>query len=341
MKSVSLRALVLSGPAMLSGFNHMACKPAASLADGISATDPVSQILAIQEKDAHKAGEVGFLSRLLIQATLPHSEPENNEWSRTNGNFTMHMIAPSSVGLPYGCYARLLLVWITTQAVRNKLKVDKGYFSEQEACRLELGHSLSQFMAELGLLVTGGQQGTIERLRVQMCRLFKTTISVTYTEQCNGSQYFIEADMGARVSDASYIWWSVKSPEQNALWGSWVELSPGFFRLITDRPVPLDTRVLKLIKRSPMALDVYCWATYRVSYLKVSTLVPWSSLMSQIGANYSATAQGRRDFKKRFLDALRKVKAAWPQLKATPTEKGLLLRPCAPHVARQSKGPEP
>lgn len=337
MKSASLQKFVPFDLAMPSGFNHMAFKSAASLAETISATDPVSQILEIHKKVAHEAGQVGFFSRLLIQATLPHRDPENNEWSRTNGNLTMHMITPSSVGLPYGCYARLLLLWLTTQAVRNKFKMDKGYLSEQEACRLELGHTLSAFMAELGLLVTGGKRGTIERLRDQMCRLFKTTISVTYKEQCHDSQYFIEADMGARVSDASYIWWSLKSPDQNSLCGSWVELSPGFFRLITDRPVPLDTRVMKLIKRSPMALDVYCWATYRVSYLKVSTLVPWSSLMSQIGANYSTTAQGRRDFIKRFSDALRKVKAAWPQLKATPTEKGLLLRPCAPHVGRQSK----
>ncbi|MCZ5880474.1 replication protein RepA [Vibrio parahaemolyticus] len=68
-------------------------------------------------------------------------------------------MAPSSVGLPYGCYARLLLVWMTTQAVRNKSRLDKGYIGETEARRLELGNSQRSFMAELGLSGTGGKDG--------------------------------------------------------------------------------------------------------------------------------------------------------------------------------------
>lgn len=109
------------------------------------------------------------------------------------------------------------------------------------------------------------------------------------------------------------------------------------FQLITDKPVPLDMRVLRLIKRSPMALDIYCWATYRVSYLKRSTVIPWEGLMDQIGANYPNTAQGHRDFRKRFLDGLKKVQYAWPELDATSTEKGLLLKPSAPQVPRRTK----
>jgi hypothetical protein len=70
-----------------------------------------------------------------------------------------------------------------------------------------------------------------------------------------------------------HIWWSAKYPERDLLSKSWVELSPKFFQLIVDRPVPLDMRVLRLIKRSPMALDIYCWATYRVSYLKRVTMI--------------------------------------------------------------------
>ena len=300
-------------------------------------TKYIDNIIAIQECSAQEANELGFIARLLIQATIPHSKPKSNEWSRKNGNFTMHMMAPSSVGLPYGCYARLLLVWMTTQAVRNKSRLDKGYIDETEARRLELGNSQRSFMAELGLSGTGGKDGSIPRLREQMSKLFKTTISVMFTEHNEDDEYISEDEIGARVADVSHIWWSTKHPDQNSLWGSWVDLSPKFFQLITDKPVPLDMRVLRLIKRSPMALDIYCWATYRVSYLKRSTVIPWEGLMDQIGANYPNTPQGHRDFRKRFLDGLKKVQYAWPELDATSTEKGLLLKPSAPQVPRRTK----
>ncbi len=70
----------------------------------------IDKLLAIQECSALEANEIGFIARFLIQATLPHSNPGLNEWCRKNGNLTMHMMAPSAVGLPFGCYARLLLV---------------------------------------------------------------------------------------------------------------------------------------------------------------------------------------------------------------------------------------
>lgn len=301
----------------------------------------VNQILQIQEESAQDADALGFIARLLIQATMPHSKPESSEWSRTNGNLTMHMMAPSSIGLPYGSYARLLLVWITTQAARNKVRVDKGWITEAEARRLELGDSLSGFMAELGLLPTGGKEGSIGRLRDQMRRLFSTAITATLTESREDTGLIVDKLGGAMVADEAELWWDTKRPDQSSLWRSYVELSPKFFRLITEKPVPLDMRVLRLIKRSPMALDVYCWATYRVSYLKRATCIPWPSLMAQIGANYPDTTRGRLDFKAKFKQGLDKVRAAWPELDATPTEKGLLLKRCTPQVSRKTRGEIP
>lgn len=293
----------------------------------------INKLLSIQECSALEANEIGFIARFLIQATLPHSNPRLNEWCRKNGNLTMHMMAPSAVGLPFGCYARLLLVWVSSQAVRNKSKLDKGFITEQEARKLELGRSQRRFMEDLGLRSTGGKNGSINPFREQMRRLFKTTISVTFAELNEESGYICEDEMGARVADVSHILWSTKQPEQDFLWESWVELSPKFFQLITDKPVPLDMRVLRLIKRSPMALDIYCWATYRVSYLKRVTIIPWLGLMEQMGSNYADV----KDFRRRFNDGLEKVQRAWPGLDATPTDKGLLIKPGAPQVPRRKK----
>ncbi|TON33335.1 pirin, partial [Vibrio parahaemolyticus] len=177
----------------------------------------VDSIIEIQECSAQEANELGFIARLLIQATMPHSNPKSNEWSRKNGNFTMHMMAPSSVGLPFGCYARYLLVWVSTQAVRNKSKLDNGYITEQEARKLELGDSQRGFMKKLGVRSSGGENGSIDPFRDQMRRLFKTTISVSYTELNDESGYICEDETGARVADISHIWWSTKQSDQDSL----------------------------------------------------------------------------------------------------------------------------
>jgi hypothetical protein len=59
------------------------------------------------------------------------------------------------------------------------------------------------------------------------------------------------------VAEQTHLWWSPKHPDQAALWGSVVTLSPGFFFAVTERPVPVDFRALKAL-RSPLALDIYC-----------------------------------------------------------------------------------
>ena len=52
---------------------------------------------------------------------------------------------------------------------------------------------------------------------------------------------------------------------------------------VTTRTVLLDLRAVKALKQSPEALDLYCWATYRVSYLKRHTQIPWELLPDAIG----------------------------------------------------------
>jgi hypothetical protein len=188
-------------------------------------------------------------------------------------------------------------------------------------------------MAELGLLATGGRWGTVPRLKDQMIRLFSSMITAS-AEMGDG-----EGPRGRRgrnlvVADDYTLWWDPQRPQQAALWQSVVRLSEPFFKQIVDRPVPVDMRAIKALKKSPLALDLYAWATYRVSYLSRPTEIPWGALMLQFGAGYPDTPQGRRDFRKHFLGALRKVAATYPALRAQEGEKGLSLRPSPSHIAR-------
>ena len=275
-----------------------------------------AEIMGAYPRDA---GEVGFMARLLVQATLPHSRPSAREFVRSNGALTVRMVATKEgVGLPYGTYPRLLLAWVTTEAARTKTP------------SLDLGHSLSAFMAQLGLQVTGGRKGTITVLRRQIDMLFRAAVSWSYRGDGHGldSQIF--------PFKARELWWDPRRPEQDDLFRSRLVLTQEFFEELVRHPVPLDMRALRHLAamRSPLALDLYTWLTYRMSYLREPTEIPWAALQMQFGADYGR----ERKFREKFLEKLKVVKELYPTARVAPAEGGLTLWPSPTHVPARVAG---
>jgi len=280
----------------------------------------LNNALEIENLEAQKAGALGFTARSLVQATMPHSKPKEYYFIRKNGAFSFSMMAHPEIGLPYGTIPRLLIAWFTSEAVRTK---------ERE---IILGRSLSAFMRELGLIPSGGRWGSIPRLKDQMKRLFSCTISCVYDKAKEASNVLENnPDFGIKnvtPVEEAFVWWDHKRPEDNTLFESKVILSEAFFKEIICRPVPLDMRVLKTLKVSPMALDIYSWLTYRMSYLHQSTMISWSALQTQFGAEYKRT----RDFKINFKKHLAQVIIAYCEAKVSPEEQGLILYPSPTHI---------
>ena len=270
----------------------------------------VNQALAIEDEDAREAGALGFMARAMVQATLPHRKVDSTYFERRNGAFTLSMQALPKIGLPYGALPRLLLAWTTTEAVKTKSR------------ELELGDSMSAFMAELGLTATGGNSGSITRLKNQTRRLFTATVAASYEDENH-----IE-DMGYRLADRSVLWWHSKDPEQVGLWKSTVTLSEQFFNEVIDRPVPIDMRAMKALKQSPMALDIYTWLTYRMSYLKRPTVIPWDAVATMFGSNYKQL----KHFKQAFIEELRRVMVVYPQARVEVADDGLMVKPSPTHI---------
>ncbi|MCP4201262.1 MAG: pirin [bacterium] len=254
------------------------------------------------------------MARILVQATLPHSRPTTHEFERVNGRFTLYMNAPPSVGLPYGSYPRLAMAWLSTEAVRRR---------ERE---IELGPTFSSFMYKLGLTPVTGKRGTTSRLRGQLHRLFSTTIRCSYSDETEGHA----AGVGFAIAHKHQLWWSPRDPEQRPLWNSAVVLSSEFYDELVAHAVPIDLRALKALKGSPLALDIYSWLTYRMSYLRKPCLIPWQALQTQFGADYGRL----RDFKRKFLGHLGDVLHIYPAARVSEQPTGLLLRQSPNHVHR-------
>ena len=278
----------------------------------IALGDIAREVFASEVEAARQTGNLGYMARIIAQVTLPHSNPEGNEYVRRNGRLTLSVLAPSHVGLPYGGLPRVLLAWLTTEAVRTRERT------------LVLGPTLTQFMTEIGLDPTGGRLGTITRLQHQLRRLFSSRIFCTYDG--------VGSSMGAGLDVASryQLWWDPKDPNQPTLWKSTVTLGQEFFDEIIAHPVPIDTGALRTLKRSPLALDLYVWMTHRYSYLEMPVVIPWAALHGQFGADYGR----QRRFREKVQEALVKVTETYPDARFEVTGTGLRLEPSKTHVGK-------
>jgi hypothetical protein len=148
---------------------------------------------------------------------------------------------------------------------------------------------------------------------------FSTTIRCSY----HGPGRFEGA--GFLIASKFSLRWNPAAPDQPDLPGSYVELSQDFFRDIVERPVPVDLRVLRAL-RSPLALDIYCWLTFRASSLREPTEIPWPALALQFSAAY---ADPRR-FRDSFLRQMTTVLRLYPAVNVSEGAHGLVFAPIAP-----------
>ena len=263
-----------------------------------------------------------FMARQLVQATLPHSDPGNVPvWSRTNGRLRL-VVRPrydeerQQHLHPYGTIPRLLLFWITTEAVLTRSRV------------LHPGSTLAEFMRALGLDPgRGGPRSDAHRLREQMLRLFRATISF---EVDDGNAEWLDMQI-TQAGRFPKLWWDYCEPKQGALFENAIMLGEAFYEAIVAAPVPVNMRALNALKRSPLALDLYAWATYRtytVTHAGKPAFISWASLAAQMGGDY-----GRLDnFVSAAKAALRKVREVYPALRIGDADGGFILKPGAPAV---------
>jgi len=272
---------------------------------------------------AAKEGQLAYMGRLLVQLTLPHTQPSSNEYERTNHLMTLSMLAPREIGLPYGNIPRLILSWLSTRAVQTR---DREIY---------LGRSLNQFMAQLGLGRRGGARGDITRLKDQTTRLFATTMVATANvpiAHVKGGKPSGQLKVQTMtLADEALFTWNPLAPNQIELGTpSTVMLSEQFYKSILDHPVPLDRAILGALRRSPMALDIYAWLTWRLPLLREPITVAWDDLQLQFGAQ----CKRPRAFREFFLRALVAVLKQYPAAKADPMPAGLLLKQSHSSVPR-------
>lgn len=300
-------------------------KPTAQGKHHHTTSKQIAELIAIPQDSP----EMGFMTRLLTLCSLPRTDPGNRlQYKRETGPYKLVMIAGGDNRLPYGTLPRLLLAWVCTEAVRTQNR------------ELQLGHSLAEFMRELGMNSdSGGATGNRTRLRQQIERLFSCNVELIQNLPN------VKRGISSLIADERELWWDYKTPEQDTLWQSRIRLGEKLYQEIIAHPVPIDMRILKAMRRSSLGLDLYMWLSYKTYSLltgsgaKVQRL-SWHQLYVQFGKDPAAAADKItvQAFRKDILRELRKLKLCWPTLDyKTPT--GFLeIKGCIPSIPPKAIG---
>ena len=285
---------------------------------GFTVADQVNQLVGASEADA----DLGFMGRMMALCSLPRTNPGNRfQYKRVNGPYKLIMTATGDTKLPFGNFPRLILAWVSTEAVRTQSR------------ELVLGRSLAKFMRELGVYSSGGGREHT-KLRNQMERLFNAHVSLVYEDKRG------KATVNSQIADSTVFWWNPQRPDQPSLWESKIELSEKFFNEIISHPVPLDMNTLKALKRSSLGLDLYLWLVYRTFTLRASQRLTWRQMYRQFGAHPDKASDKFivRNFRTKCLRELKKIKTAWPELNYSMATGVLILHPSTPAIAPLNQG---
>lgn len=310
-----LRKLIASGHVLWLGDDR-----------GSSQREPAHQRIPrivgrIAEIELDPPDKVDFLHAVLCQVGMPRRKVEGRSFTRTSGAVSIKIDAGElwdgrawrAQPLPYGTRPRLVMVHISSQAVRKQSR------------EIEIGHSIRGFLEELGIGTSGGRTGPFAALKNQMMALAACRMAIGMTA-------------GARIAtiDAKPIEkfeaWMHPTGAQRTIWPGTLVLSQRFYETLIAQAVPLDNRALSVLKHSALALDTYTWLAHRLCRINraAGVKVSWANLQDQFGQEYA----DRKDFKKEFSRAMRLALVVYPAARVSDEAGGIRLYSSPPPVPK-------
>jgi hypothetical protein len=264
----------------------------------------------VLSEDAEK---IGFTYSGFALTSLPHKPQSQLVWRREGHNLTLLLESGrdrlgKALGLPHGSYARFILLFLQTEAVRTGSR------------EIELGRSMRVWLGSMGLSIGGTtyKMVTEQARRISGCRL----------------TFYADKDRRELMRHGGFVDGAISmygnTDDQPALWQERVLLNEEFYRALRDHPVPVSETALRAIGPRSMVIDVYIWMAYRLHALRKDVEVSWPAVYSQFGPGYSRL----RDFRRDFIRALELAVAAYPEARVGLGERGVVLRPSRPAIAR-------
>lgn len=259
-----------------------------------------------------------FQHSILCQTFLPYKNPGDDvrDVQKRQGRAVLSLEAGSifnpnlevfeKVGLPYGAKARLILSYISTQAVRQQNPI------------VDVENSMTAFIKRIGLNADGV---TIKLAKEQLKRLAATRMSIGFVVDA-ATRRGMQTNLNLIQS---FDVWFPEDARQKTMWSSQVKLSEEYFNSLINHAIPLDERALAALSNNALALDTYSWLAQRLHRVKIGQpeFVHWEGLKEQFGEGYADMFK----FKQKFRQTLKLVLSQYKDAKIQEDKnKGFFLQ---------------
>lgn len=269
-------------------------------------------------------GRIGITYSGFCLTGLPHKRlADDQAWEKRGHRVTLVVepgrtegrakagSQPPFIGVPYGARARMILLYLQTQAIRTSSR------------EVELGRNMREWLGRMGLS-WGGETGKALReqaARIAACHLRFSWEGDTADGWVKGGFVRSGLRFHARTNDEA---------KQPSLWEDRVVLDEVFYEALRRHPVPLREAALRELADRSVSLDIYIWLAYRLHTLDKPTPIRWAALREQFGGNaYPELRNFRREFRKALAPAI----VAYPEARVEIEDDGLVLHPSRPPVA--------
>lgn len=279
-----------------------------------------AQVLHHFLDEAPDAEDIRHLHSVLAICGLPYERipVEVREFRRVQGNMGIQVQAGSTLlpngtwvdqPLPFGPKARLILMHLCSEAIRQKSPT------------IEIAETFTAFVREMGFSDSGGKKGPLTAFKEQLNALAKCSIRISSTEpnRMKSKQFFPIEDMEV---------WLSADDRQKSLWPSTVTFSSVMYDSLQRHALPVNARVVKAFQGSARKLDIYFWLGWRIYNINEPLAIGWDAIAEQFGTGFAR----QRDFRAKFNDEISHIKEVLPKLPLKLTENGLVLQPADPDV---------
>jgi hypothetical protein len=278
---------------------------------------------AVVSINGEPVDDINYQHSILCQVGLPRSKVSGISFERRTKNAILSVEAGKIFDgekfiqqfVPYGTKARLALGYIHTVAIKTQSAI------------IPVGDSAREFMQLIGLNSDDGR--TYRLVRQQLMALSACKFTLGYLG-ASGKPNTLNTMPVKRFE----LWAYDDDRGQHSLWPGEIELREDYFKDLITHGVPYDPRAYVALSHSALSQDVYlmlCYRLHRVSAKGVK--VTWKQWLEQFGQEYTGK-DSLRNFKDRFLPAVKDALHVYPDAKVEIVTGGLMLKQSRPAISK-------
>ncbi|KQM20599.1 replication protein RepA [Novosphingobium sp. Leaf2] len=223
-----------------------------------------------------------------------------------------------SLGVPYGAYPRVALIYLLSQAVTKQSR------------DVYLGRNFTEWMRKLGYqTVSYGPRGTANRMREQVDRLLACEWQIRWEGSDTGDSAFAVRDVKISNEYAGSL-------DKNGAFAREIRMSEGFYAHLIDHAVPLNEVAIRELKGTPTALDLYTYLAYRLPRIGADKgqTISWEQLARHLGND----ADSKR-FRQTVRETMQLVSSVYPNANVDMSGRKVVLFPSPAPLERKLVGP--